>query len=779
MTGSLSGDVSFAVKGDPGAVLSRVGEMRARADTYETLATSLARVSTQGWTGRAADRFHERFEPEPERWHQAAVAFRTAAEALGTYADELHAAQQRAYECQALYNQGVEASRQAKAEYDTLIASAVVGSPPVFVDPGQGLRSEALSDFAALKDHLDAVAVRVAAVVRESCSQAPDTHTWAGAAIYHLGEFGLGALEATLGIAETFNAPKKAASLGSWKLTSGQLTTEEYVAQSLHIPLETAESLLEAAWNDPKGVAGAIVGSVLDLETWVDNPGKAIGRLTPDAILGAATGGMAGFAGRGKGILAKFADISPLKLTRGLKKLDGPSLSGNHHVPLFPKTFDNIDPSHRAPRPSHAGADAPSSSTHSPTQSHPGQYAGLSERLNSTTPTHTPDAPTHAHPSPESGAGKTASGHPSSSTPDAPISEHSARTAPQKSSLEPHTDKPVVEPDQRSTPEPVKELSSKPINEPDSPHSPSDKTVAEATQGKPVVEPQPESKAEASPGKPSPESAASQGEGKRAPELDVDKPAFASASKAEKADNSSIEPATEVETKPADLEGAEQKSFKNIKISEPDKPEATNTGEKDVKLVETEVNHQQAISEHKDISIDRDEHNFDTERLSPEKELIDDSFLESCDNDIIGSVEDLPPTKIENLAATNPHRAETLGHQTNCVHCVTAYELRERGSEVIASPLPRSMWSQLGRNPYDSLTQFVREDGTTRFFTHTSGIAETTRTVNGWPNGARGWVLVRWRVGGGHIFIVEKHADRVIYADPQEGVLLIYLILVK
>ena len=56
---------------------------------FETLGDSLRSVSTDGWVGRAADRFRKRFKTEPDRWNKAANGFRKAAEALDSYADRL------------------------------------------------------------------------------------------------------------------------------------------------------------------------------------------------------------------------------------------------------------------------------------------------------------------------------------------------------------------------------------------------------------------------------------------------------------------------------------------------------------------------------------------------------------------------------------------------------------------------------------------------------------------------------------------------------------------
>ena len=58
----------FEIEGDPGSIRGRVAVMRDRASDCESIAWSLQEISVSGWSGRAADRFHEHFKLQPEKW---------------------------------------------------------------------------------------------------------------------------------------------------------------------------------------------------------------------------------------------------------------------------------------------------------------------------------------------------------------------------------------------------------------------------------------------------------------------------------------------------------------------------------------------------------------------------------------------------------------------------------------------------------------------------------------------------------------------------------------
>ena len=122
------------------------------------------------------------------------------------------------------------------------------------------------------------------------------------------------------------------------------------------------------------------------------------------------------------------------------------------------------------------------------------------------------------------------------------------------------------------------------------------------------------------------------------------------------------------------------------------------------------------------------------------------------------------------IKAANPGFARhDFQYKVNCVHVANTMELRARGYEVSASPLPKVMGSK-GRSSNEALGRWLNPDGTRRFLLpHTP--AALRKEVMSWPPGARGWVSLQWkgRGSGGHIFNVERTADGLRFIDGQNG----------
>ena len=104
----------FHIDGNPGGVRSRAATMRSKAESFISTGDGLAKVTTDGWTSRAADRFRDKFDTEPERWRQSGDGFITAAGALEAYAGELESAQSRAEWAEKEYARGEQVTQDAK-----------------------------------------------------------------------------------------------------------------------------------------------------------------------------------------------------------------------------------------------------------------------------------------------------------------------------------------------------------------------------------------------------------------------------------------------------------------------------------------------------------------------------------------------------------------------------------------------------------------------------------------------------------------------------------------
>ncbi|MDO5094091.1 MAG: hypothetical protein Q4D79_11875 [Propionibacteriaceae bacterium] len=187
------GEPEFIIEGIPSGIRERGMAMRTCSDSFSSMGESLAGIETEGWVGRAADRFRSRLEVEPSRWTCIADGFQSAASALEGYADALDSAQRGAQVCKENYEEGNRVSEAAKAQYDRDVLEATQkkaawegqNGPGTytltitpFADPGQALRDRAIAEFNALIDNLEKAASDAAQAVRQSCVDADDTRQW-------------------------------------------------------------------------------------------------------------------------------------------------------------------------------------------------------------------------------------------------------------------------------------------------------------------------------------------------------------------------------------------------------------------------------------------------------------------------------------------------------------------------------------------------------------------------------------------------------------------------
>lgn len=361
-----SGAPDFTVSGDPSAIRAKTAEMRTLSGQYRTIADSLSSLSTDGWTGRAADRFREKFSVEPGRWQQAANGFSSAAEGLDAYATALEDAQRTAAQCKTDYEEGNRVSEQARKDYDADVERGkrekreweAKNGPGTFdltiepfSDPGEPIRQQAVSTFNEAIAGLEAAAQTCADLLRGSCEGAPNKRNWIETGLDFLGGIIYGALE-SLGDVALLVAKLNPIFMPIefvYPLLSGELTFEEFVAKG-QIEGETAVAFFQALTKDPLGVGIEIGKSVLDWDTWADDPARAIGHLIPDVVMTLATAGTGTAATKSSSILAKlgthaddFADVG--RAARGVdgaadevKRLDKLNLEG---VGEAPKDFSN------------------------------------------------------------------------------------------------------------------------------------------------------------------------------------------------------------------------------------------------------------------------------------------------------------------------------------------------------------------------------------------------------------------------------------------------------
>lgn len=118
------------------------------------------------------------------------------------------------------------------------------------------------------------------------------------------------------------------------------------------------------------------------------------------------------------------------------------------------------------------------------------------------------------------------------------------------------------------------------------------------------------------------------------------------------------------------------------------------------------------------------------------------------------------------LSQTNPNYDKGEKFQVNCQRCVPAYEMRRRGYNVTAKPLPcnddiyqyeyLSMWD----NP-----QEIKCSG--------SGLKDIKQYMKSWGDGSRAEVSIDFKgLDYSHLIVAEQRAGKTIFVDPQNNEIL-------
>ncbi|MDQ6896206.1 MAG: hypothetical protein M3171_06350, partial [Actinomycetota bacterium] len=89
---AAEGPVEALVPADLGGLHAATEALRFVATVLEVGGHALGRVEVTQWRGQASTAFAERIAVEPRRWQSAAEAFRTGAEAVERFSDDVVAA---------------------------------------------------------------------------------------------------------------------------------------------------------------------------------------------------------------------------------------------------------------------------------------------------------------------------------------------------------------------------------------------------------------------------------------------------------------------------------------------------------------------------------------------------------------------------------------------------------------------------------------------------------------------------------------------------------------
>lgn len=317
----------FEIEGDPGSIRGRVAVMRDRASDCESIAWSLQEISVSGWSGRAADRFHEHFKLQPEKWWCASATFGRAADAWENYASTLEQAQARAAQAKISYEAGVASVDAALAEQQWAAAHPKqdMFGMPVFdmsyhperdTRPGEAMKAQAITDFEAAVSDADVAGEELAQILYEQANRSPDP-SWAPvhfakrtiAGIFD-GVWGLLSLQYGMALEGMWD-------YGRYML--GWITWDELQAKHKQktISLEDLFALRDAIMADPAGFAKKMGLALINVDGWKDDPGAALGELVPAAVLAALTAG-GGNAARATAVLESLPLIGEGMMLRDM-----------------------------------------------------------------------------------------------------------------------------------------------------------------------------------------------------------------------------------------------------------------------------------------------------------------------------------------------------------------------------------------------------------------------------------------------------------------------------
>lgn len=326
----------FVIEGNPGNVRAKALTMEQKGQLFYDTGDALGKIDVSGWTGRAADEFREAHDLEPDRWVKAGNGFKKASTGLTTYAGALEDAQRRAAEAKAEYERGERESASARTQYDSYMgrmrsywSSGGTDQAEPFVDWGDPIQQEALGALNAARADLDNAAAVCAGEVRAGCADAPEEPNWLESGLKFVGGIFEGAGEAVWDLLTMVPFSPVNMVIDSYKLATGDLTPEELM-KKYELSAENAWSMAQGIYTglttDPVGFGKELGKSLLDWDTWADDPARAIGHLVPDAVAAVATAGTGALATRGaKGgmdLLDGLSDLSKLDNLADLNKLD-------------------------------------------------------------------------------------------------------------------------------------------------------------------------------------------------------------------------------------------------------------------------------------------------------------------------------------------------------------------------------------------------------------------------------------------------------------------------
>ena len=299
----------FDIEGNPGNIRSKATTMEQKGQLFYDTGDALAKIDVSGWIGRAADEFREAHDLEPDRWITSGNGFKRAAAGLTTYAGQLEDAQARAEAARKEYERGQQESESARTQYGSYMdrmrsywSTGGTDQAEPFNDWGDPIQQAALNDLASARADLDNAAHACAGEVKAGCADAPEEPNWLESGLKFVGGILEGAGEAVWDLLTMVPFSPVNMVIDAYKLATGDLTPEELMKTyelSAENAWDMAKGIYTGLTTDPIGFGKELGKSLLDWDTWADDPARALGHLVPDAVIAIATAGTGALATRG------------------------------------------------------------------------------------------------------------------------------------------------------------------------------------------------------------------------------------------------------------------------------------------------------------------------------------------------------------------------------------------------------------------------------------------------------------------------------------------------
>lgn len=344
-----SEDKTRLVYGSPSKLRSTASHLKDLQKAFDSVGKGLGGLDSSALKGQAADAFRATVKIEPPKWFQAADACEKAAGALESFAGTVEWAQGQAQTAIDKWKAGTKASEDALDAHKASVGaynkaadqynakpadqrdpSSLPPKPGEFSDPGKARMEEAQELLAEARKQRNTAADIARTAVAAARDAAPPKPSYAAQVADGLAEyevlqthFGAGIVKGTAGLV-TF-----ARSLNP--LDPYNITHPAEYALALN---NTAAGLVQVA-NDPAGAGKQMVSN------FMKDPAEGFGRLVPDLLLTAATGG-AGAGVKGARVAKELADLAT-DANRARRAVDD-APEGTHDRTDGEKTTKGTDP---------------------------------------------------------------------------------------------------------------------------------------------------------------------------------------------------------------------------------------------------------------------------------------------------------------------------------------------------------------------------------------------------------------------------------------------------